>query len=192
MASNSFASVYHHPGLSAKNYEDIASAHRRVEFAQNTLLLEIGKTAREFYVIEQGLFRSFLYDLNGKEVTTAFYCPNDILIESMSLFQRRPSYENFQAISNGVAWKIDYDAFNQLLGEIEGFREWGRSWATNELFTLKQRSINSLTVSATGRYLTLVNERPEIIKYAPLKYIASYLGITDSSLSRIRREIATA
>lgn len=190
MASDFFASVYHGQRLSAKNYEDIACAHTRIEFAQNTLLLEIGKTAKEFYVIEQGLFRSFLYDLNGKEVTTGFYCPNDILIESMSLFQRSPSHENFQAITNGIAWKIDYGAFNQLLEEIEGFREWGRSWATNELFILKQRSINSLTVSATDRYLTLVNERPEIIKYAPLKYIASYLGITDTSLSRIRKGIA--
>src|SRR4051812_43422184 len=134
MAYSFFASVYYHPGLSAKNYEEITNAHTQVEFAQNALLLEIGKTAQEFYVIEKGLFRSYLYDLNGKEVTTGFYCPNDILIESMSLFQRRPSHENFQAISTGLAWKIDFNTFNNLLQKIEGLKEWGRLWATNELF----------------------------------------------------------
>jgi hypothetical protein len=54
---------------------------------------------------------------------------------------------------------------------------------------MKQRSLEMITESATNRYLNLMKEKPDIIKFAPLKQIASYLGITDSSLSRIRREI---
>ena len=185
-----FQKIYNHPLLKKKDYKEICDAHTKIEFSQGALLLENGKIAKEFYIIGKGLFRSFLYDYNGNEITTEFYCPGDILIESFSLFQRIPSKESFQAISEGTAWKIEYDTFQNLLHKIEGFREWGRAWATNQLFILKQRSINVLTISATDRYLNLVKERPTIVMQSPLKYIASYLGITDTSLSRIRKEIS--
>ena len=191
MQTDFFQTIYNNPLFRKEDYEEISKAHTKVEFRQGALLLESGKIAREFYIIENGLFRSFLYDYNGNEITTEFYCRNEILIESFSLFQRTPSKENYQAISDGTAWKIEYDTFQQLLHKVEGFREWGRTWATNQLFFLKQRSIDALTISATDRYLNLIKERPQIIMLSPLKYIASYLGITDTSLSRIRKEIAT-
>lgn len=183
--------MYGHPLISQENYEQLARAHTRTEIPPGTLLLEIGKTAREFYLIEKGLFRSYLYDYNGNEITTGFYCAHQILIESFSFFQRTPSRENFQAVSEGIAWKIGYDSFQQLLQQIDGLREWGRTWATHQLSVLKQRSIDTLTINATDRYLALIKEQPAIILHAPLKHIATYLGITDSSLSRIRREISS-
>lgn len=173
------------------DYELISQAHTRVDFQQGTVVLEIGKTAHEFYIIENGLFRSFLYDYNGNETTTGFYCSKEILIESFSLFQRIPSKENFQALTDAVVWKIEYKNFQELLARVNGLREWGRTWATRQLFVLKQHYINVLTMSATDGYLEIIHERPQIVQQAPLKYIASYLGITDSSLSRIRREIAS-
>ena len=185
-----FQTIYSHALLKKEDYEEISKAHTKIEFPQGTILLENGKIAREFYIIERGLFRSFLYDYNGNEITTEFYCPKDILIESFSLFQRIPSKENYQAISDGTAWKIEYDSFRELLHKVEGIREWGRTWATNQLFVLKQRSIDVLTISATDRYLNLIKERPQIITQSPLKYIASYLGVTDTSLSRIRKDIS--
>ena len=192
MNTDFFEIIYNHPLLKKADYEAISKAHTKIEFQQGSMLLAIGKTAKEFYIIEQGLFRSFLFDYNGNETTTEFYCSKEILIESFSLFQRIPSKENFQAITEAVVWKIEYDRFQELLQKVEGFREWGRTWATSQLFILKQRSINVLTMSATDRYLSLMKERPEVVKLSPLKYIASYLGITDTSLSRIRKDISIA
>jgi CRP-like cAMP-binding protein len=186
-----FRTTYSHPLLKKEDYEQIGRAHTKMELSPGTILLENGKIANAFYVIEKGLFRSFLYDYNGNEITVEFYSPKEILIESFSLFQRIPSKENYQAISDGTVWKIEYAVFQDLLQKVEGFREWGRTWATNQLFVLKQRSIDILTINATDRYLNLVRERPQIIIQSPLKYIASYLGITDTSLSRIRKEIST-
>jgi len=139
-----FEMIYNHPLLKKEDYEKICKAHTKVEFQQGSMLLEIGKIAKEFYIIEKGLFRSFLYDYNGSETTTEFYCPDEILIESLSLFQRMPSKENFQAIADSVVWKIEYETFQELLQNIEGFREWGRTWATSQIFILKQRSIRKL------------------------------------------------
>ena len=125
-----FKTVYNHPSLELTDYDLISEAHTKMSFQQGSLLLEIGKIAHEFYVIEKGLFRSFLYDYNGNETTTGFYCSKEILIESFSLFQRIPSKENFQAISEVVVWKIDYEIFQELLNKVDGLREWGRTWAT--------------------------------------------------------------
>jgi CRP-like cAMP-binding protein len=190
MGPTFFQTIYQHPSLGPSDYKLITDAHRKVHVRRGSLLLEIGKTAHEFYVVEQGLVRSYLYDYTGKETTTGFYCAKEIVIESLSLFQRIPSKENFQAITDVVVWKIEYAIFQELLQQTEGLREWGRTWATSQLFLLKQHAINLLTISAADRYLALIQERPQIIQYAPLKYIASYLGITDTSLSRIRKEIS--
>lgn len=191
MVNNLFNHVYNYPLLSLQNIETIAKAHQKVNVKKGELLLVSGKMANEYYLIEKGLFRSFSLDYNGNEVTTGFYGNNDILIEVSSLFQRIPSQESLQALTDGVVWKIELETFQNLYQTIEGFSEWGRSWMSNQLFQAKQRSLDMLTVSATDRYLKLLQENPEIIQQAPLKHIASYLGVTDSSLSRIRKEIIT-
>jgi CRP-like cAMP-binding protein len=185
-----FKNAYDHPSLRGDEYVLIAQAHTKMEFTEGAMLLEEGKIAQGFYIIERGFLRSFLFDYNGNEITTEYYCSNDILIESFSLFHRAASKENFQALSDGIAWEIKYDRFQQLLSISEGLREWGRNWATNQLYACKQRAIDMLTINATDRYLKLLKERPQIIRQSPLKYIASYLGITDTSLSRIRKDIA--
>ncbi|UOB16097.1 Crp/Fnr family transcriptional regulator [Abyssalbus ytuae] len=185
-----FKNIYNHPSITNNDFKEISSFHKKVEFSKNEIVLNQGKTSNEYYLIEKGVFRSFVYNYNGNEITTGFFCPNEILIEVSSLFQRIPTNENLEALTNGTAWKIEFNDFQKLFHTIEGFREWGRSWMSNELFISKQRSVNMLTQNATQRYLCLITEKPQIIKEAPLKHIASFLGITDTSLSRIRKEIS--
>lgn len=108
MDTDLFTIIYNHPLLKKEDYELISKAHTRLQFQQGSMLLETGKIAKEFYIIEHGLCRSFLFDYNGNETTTEFYCPNEILIESFSLFQRMPAKENFQAITEAIVWKIEY------------------------------------------------------------------------------------
>jgi CRP-like cAMP-binding protein len=133
---------------------------------------------------------SFAYDYNGNDITTDFFCNYDIVIEVLSLFQRIPTTENIQALTDCDCWKLDFDVFQELYHSIPGFSEWGRLWMTNSLFQFKQRSVEMVTISAKERYLQLIKEKPQVILQSPLKNIASYLGITDTSFSRIRKEIS--
>ena len=142
-------------------------------------------------ILVDGLMRSFVHSPNGDEITTGFFCNNDIVIEVSSLFQRIKSDENIEALTDCECWEMEFDVFQQLFHSIEGFSEWGRAWMSGSLFEIKQRSIFMLTEEATTRYQQLISEKPLILKHAPLKYIASYLGITNSSLSRIRKEIVS-
>ena len=71
----------------------------------------------------------------------------------------------------------------------EKYREWGRAHLAKNFFEFKQRSLSMITETATDRYKNLVEINPEIVKKASLKHIASFLGITATSLSRIRKSI---
>lgn len=190
MEANLFQKAYSHPSLNTKDVQEIADAHQKINFNKGELVLECGQTANDYYLIEQGLFRAFVHDYNGNQITTDFCGTGQFLIEVSSLFQRVPTKENMVAMTYGIAWKIKYGDFQELFHRIEGFREWGRAWMSDQLFISKQRSLDQFTKSATERYLMLVKDRPQIITHAPLKHIASYLRITDTSLSRIRKEIA--
>lgn len=190
MDCNSLTQVYRHPLLKESDLEQLAAAHEPVTFEKGEFILREGALANAYYILETGLVRAFVYDFDQNDITTNFVCPGELVIEASSLFQRIPCQENFQALTRCEALKIDFEDFQQLFHTLKGFREWGRAWMAQSLFQLKQRSLSMITDSATDRYLHLLAHQPDIFQNAPLKDIASYLGITDSSLSRIRKETA--
>lgn len=139
-----------------------------------------------------GLIRFYVNDFNGIEITTQFICENEIANEVSSLFQRIPSVQNIQAVTDAVVWKINFNDFQHLYHSMESIREWGREWMSSQLFQSQQRSIEMITQSASSRYLHLIEHRPQIVQQAPLKQIASYLGIADTSPSRIRKDLVSS
>ncbi|WP_246255801.1 Crp/Fnr family transcriptional regulator [Cyclobacterium plantarum] len=182
--------IYAHPGISDADLESIFRAHVKVFFYKGDLILTEGQFSNAYYCLEKGLVRAFARNIDGKDITTGFFSKNEIVIEVASLFLRQPTRENIQALSDCECWMIGYEAFQELFEKIEGFTEWGRTWMSRALLANKQRSLSMITDSATNRYLSLRREQPEVLQVAPLKHIASYLGVTDSSLSRIRKEVA--
>lgn len=181
--------VYDHPLIGAEDLKKIIAAHQKITFQKGNFILEKETTAQNYLILESGLMRSFTYDYSGNDITTDFFCPPDVVIEVLSLFQRVPSQENIQAVTTCVCHKIEFDVFQELYHSIPGFSEWGRLWMTGKLFRFKQRSLKMITTSAKERYENLIKEKPQIVLHSPLKHIASYLGITDTSFSRIRKEI---
>lgn len=182
--------AYQHELIQPQELSKIIDAHKKVIYKKGDFILKQGTIADGYMILENGLMRSFAYDYNGNDITTDFFGNYEIVIEVLSLFQRIPTTENIQALTDCECWKIDFDIFQELYHSIPGFSEWGRLWMTNSLFHFKQRSLEMVTISAKERYLQLIKEKPQVILQSPLKYIASYLGITDTSFSRIRKEIS--
>lgn len=182
--------IYKHPLLTDNDLQKLAAAHEKIIYKKGDLLLKQGEVANEYAIIETGLIRSYVYDYNGNDITTNFFSDNEIVIEVSSLFQRTPSQEVIQAVTDCVCWKIDFTEFQQLYHAIPGFNEWGRAWMANQLFHFKQRSVTIFTHSAMDRYINLIAQKPQILQQAPLMQIATYLGITNSSLSRIRKTVS--
>jgi CRP/FNR family transcriptional regulator, anaerobic regulatory protein len=187
---DTLSNIYRHPDLNSNELQTIFEAHEKVTFKKGDFILKEGKIANEYYCLESGLVRAFAVSTEGNEITTGFFGKDEIVIEVASLFLRVPTKENIHALTDCICWKIDINSFQKLFHEVAGFMEWGRAWMSGVLFFTKQRSLSIITEPATERYLALLKQHPQIIQHAPLKYIASYLGITDTSLSRIRREVS--
>ncbi|MDP9955679.1 CRP-like cAMP-binding protein [Epilithonimonas hungarica] len=181
--------IYQHPAFSEEGLSLIFSKHEKINYKKGDFFLKENEISNDYFVLESGVVRSFVYDINNDDITINFFTINDIIIEASSIFQRIPSIENIQAETDCVVWKISYEDFQELFHSIPALTEWGRAWMSYQLFYLKNRSVEMITKSATERYLSLIEEKPDVLKFAPLKNVASYLGITDTSLSRIRKEI---
>lgn len=190
MKNELLSQVYAHPLIGADELGKIINAHEKISYKKGDYILRKGEISDSYLILESGLMRSFAFDYDGNDITTDFFSDHEIVIEVLSLFQRIPTQENIQALTNCECWEIKYDVFQELFHSIGGFSEWGRLWMTGRLFHFKQRSIEMVTISAKERYLQLLQEKPQIVLKSPLKYIASYLGITDTSFSRIRKEIS--
>lgn len=169
--------------------EKILGQYQRIEFAKHDYLISEGSTANFYYFLEAGFARSYAIDPEGNDVTTKFFSTSDIVIDWHSYFLRTQCRENIQAITPCIAWKITFDDFMKLFS-IEAFRDVGRTRLVTNYFELKNHTVSVIVDPAKERYLNLVKEKPDIVQNVPLKQIATYLGITDTSLSRIRKEIA--
>lgn len=181
--------IFAEQNFEQQDYEKILSQYQRVEFAKNDYLIPEGSQADYYYFMETGFARSYVLDLEGNDITTKFFGPADIVIDWHSYFLKTKCRENTQAITPCVAWKITFENFMKLFS-IEAFREVGRTRLVGHYFELKTHSVSIIADTAKDRYLNLLNSKPDLIQNVPLKQIATYLGITDTSLSRIRKEIA--
>ncbi|MDR2497486.1 MAG: Crp/Fnr family transcriptional regulator [Tannerellaceae bacterium] len=177
--------------LSKEELEVVLPHFKKVSFEKNDYLIEAGKVAGYYWFLDSGFIRSYTFDPEGNDVTTAFYLAGDIVIDWSSFFLRQPTREYMQAAEPCVCWELDYKTFQMLFHSIEAFREQGRATLVGSYFALKERSISMITDLAKDRYLRLIKDKPDIFQHASLKHIATYLGITDTSLSRIRKEIVT-
>lgn len=182
-------SVYASPSISNDGYKVISGAHKRIDFKKGEVILRNGEVAKDYILIRSGILRKYVIDVNGNEVTTKFYSTGDFSMVVSSFFHQLPSSECIVAISDGEGWKISYTDFMGLLKSVKGLGEWGRKRMSNQLFIAEQRLVDIFVKTATERYLELLSDDPELLEKIPLKYLASYLGVTDSSLSRIRKQV---
>ncbi|MHB1921714.1 MAG: Crp/Fnr family transcriptional regulator [Chitinophagaceae bacterium] len=174
--------------MSTAKVEQIVEKFKARKFVRNEYFLKEGAVCKESHFIEEGIMRSFIYNLEGNDVTTAFYSKKMLFSDLLSFFKRLPSRENIQALTNCETWYITYEDMQASFHTIPEYREFGRLHIINHYSILKQRMLSMVQQTAQQRYGDLINSNPEVLQNAPLKHIATFLGITDTSLSRIRKE----
>lgn len=166
--------------------EQVAERFQPAEIERNAYLLKAGAVCHASHFIQSGILRSYAYDLDGNEVTTAFFSASGYATDLLSFFKRTPSREYIQAVTHCRTWWISYEDMQASFHAVPEFREFGRLNIVNQYALLKERMLSNLQEPAEKRYADLIQAHPEILQQVPLKYIASYLGIADTSLSRIR------
>ncbi len=165
----------------------IVNMFNEIDFEKNEFLLKQGKVS-DYYYLAEGFIRAYTYDTNGIETTTYFYTKDHVIFEAASFFLHIPSTEYIQAITPCKVFAVTFEKLNVLFHEVPEFREFARAMLVREFVAYKQRTLAMINKSAEERYANLIATNKEIFQYAQLKHVASYLGMTDTSLSRIRKE----
>jgi CRP-like cAMP-binding protein len=161
-----------------------------VAIEKNEFLFRENKISKETYFLESGFVRSYVLDNEGEEVTTHIFSAPGFVNDFLSFFKQQPSSQNFQSLTACKMWRMTYEQVQTSFHNISEFREFGRMMLVTNYSILNDRMIGMIKDTAETRYLKLLNQHPDIFQNIPLKIIASYLGITDTSLSRIRKELA--
>ena len=155
------------------------------------VVLEEGEVSNQIAFIKKGFMRAY-YEINDGLEVTKYIQPKHLLITSFTSFtSREPSKEYIQALTDCELWVIDYDSMQLLYRKYPKWQEIGRLIMEQIYMNLEKRILSFLTQNAEDRYKSLVKENPRLIHDVPLRYIASMLGITPETLSRIRQKVST-
>lgn len=150
-----------------------------------TVLLEEGKVADRLYLIHKGCLRLFFYN-EGKDITFQFFFEGDFVASFDSLYKRQPSLFFLESIETTEASAIKRDDFYHLIEKTLLLREYYEEKLIERFHVYQQLFLSRIKNTPQQRYEELLKEHPDIIQRVPQHYIASYLGITPVSLSRIR------
>jgi CRP/FNR family transcriptional regulator, anaerobic regulatory protein len=155
------------------------------ELKKKDFLLKAGHVCRNVCFIEKGLLRCF-YTKGDGEVSSWFMKEGDVIISIESFYQQKESYESIQAIEDSLVYFISYTELNYIYRTFPEFNFIGRV-LTEKYYTLWAEQLYALRMQqATERYKWLMDHHPELILRVPAKYIASYLGIDETTLSKIK------
>ncbi len=182
--------VFASSGITQDELNTIIPKYKQVHFNKNDYLIKQGQVEKKYWFIESGFVRSYIIDTDGNDITFNLYASGDVVIDYPSIFFFAPTRENIQALTDCDCWEISFDSFQELFNDISSYREQQRGLLVGSYFALKEHSISLIADEAKERYLRLLKTKPHIIQNVSLKHIATFLGVTDTSLSRIRKEIA--
>jgi CRP-like cAMP-binding protein len=160
----------------------------QVILSKNEFLLTEGKISRHLYFLEQGALRGF-YNADGKEITHWFAFEEDFVTSFHSFTTQEPAVENIQLIEGSVLWCISKETLTDLFNQYHEIERLVRIAYEKYYIRLEERFVNAQFKTATERYEDLLHHRPHILERVPLGYIASYLGISQETLSRIRSKL---
>jgi len=155
-------------------------------FQKDDYLLKERKVS-DYYFLSTGFLRVFTFDTDGNDVTTYFYSQERVVFDAASFFLKLPSTENIQAMTECKVCVTNFEKLNQLFHSVAVFREFGRQMIVQEFVAYKQRTLAMINQSAEMRYLKLIETNKDVFQYAHLNHIASYLGISERTLNRVRQ-----
>jgi CRP-like cAMP-binding protein len=171
--------------LPADSAERLTELSTRKEFRSGDTIFRIGKTYRDVYLIAEGALRAY-HPSDGEQRNFWFGFEGDSLFSEVGITLGEPSPETVETMEYSVLYHIDYDALRLLCQQDIAVSNWWNNVLATELARVAHRLITFTSMNASERYRQLLLESPHILQRVPLIHIASYLGVTPQSLSRIR------
>ncbi|MBS0031592.1 Crp/Fnr family transcriptional regulator [Chitinophaga sp. 22321] len=171
--------------LSPESKNVFAGIMTKRELPKGTQLLTAGQVCRHIFYIEKGLARTY-YIKDGKDVTDWISVEQTFSVSIVSFITGKPDIRNIELLEAATIWEIGADDIQHLYDHHHEIERLGRLLVSQGLVQMQQRFDDLHFSTARERYLNLITMHPTIIQRAPLGMVASYLGITQETLSRIR------
>lgn len=158
---------------------------QKMEFPKKHILLKKGKVCSHLYFIEKGLARNF-FEEEDKELTNDIVLEGELLVSFSSFISRTASLETIELLEDSVLYAIQYDDLQTLYNTFPIMERIGRMIAEHHYNSLAMKTYRLKFSNSSERYQYLFKNKIEIVKRVPIGIIASYLGMSIETLSRIR------
>jgi CRP-like cAMP-binding protein len=172
-----------------ENFEKLMLAISFREIAPGTILLSEGEVATKLFFVVRGCLRTYFIKEDGKDITAQFFVEDQIVASFESATTGTPSRAYIEAIEDSIVGSIPLKALELILNKSTVMREEFSRFLMKRLVYYMERCSSYILDNPEKRYLNLLKDSPELVARLPKQYIASYLGITPVSLSRIRSRL---
>lgn len=171
--------------LPEESLRELLSHMTEYHFGKGDTIVKEGERNTNFYILKKGIWRSY-YMMDGTESSLWFAGTGEIAFSSWGYVNNEISLVNIESVNESTAYCIAKSALEELFNQSIELANFGRKVFEQEVLLIDGYTVAYGTPSAKERYLTLMEENPELLQDVPLKHLASYLYITPQSLSRIR------
>ena len=159
-----------------------------VSYPKGYRVLENGKIEKDIFFIKKGIVRAFTL-MDGKDITFWIGKEGATIVSMKGYVNEEPGYETMELMEDSIMYVLSRKKLQDLFLQDLHIANWGRRYAEMELLAAEERLISMLSVIASERYSELLKNNPDLLQRVPLGSIATYLGITQTSLSRIRAKV---
>lgn len=189
---HSFVHEIYHDDLSFTEEEItfIASKYKKVTFNKGEIVLRVNEKVDHQYFVFDGCLRTYLISKLGKEHTIQFAIKSWWISDYIGYFSETKSVLFIECIENAILYKISRDDVEEIYTQIPKVEHFIRKKLERSFISFQKRILANLSQSAKERYLNFTHDYPNIEQHVKNYHIASYLGITTESLSRIRTDIS--
>lgn len=175
--------------LTEDEIDDFIQFFKSKKINKANFFIKEGEICQEIAFIVSGTFRSFYISKQGEEITSCIKFPGCLMTAYSSFISGESTFVNMQAITSSELLIVQKKVMDDLTANNLNWMKFSKIIAEQNFIELEKRAFQFQVDNALERYSDLVKDHPEIIQCIPLQYVASYLGITQRHLSRIRKEL---
>lgn len=178
--------------LSNDEFESLKSFFIPKKLRKRQYLLNAGDVCQYICFVEKGLLRSFSTDNNANEHVVQFALEGWWISDMGSFLSGDEAVYNIEALEDAELLLLSRRAMDDMLHQLPKMERYFRLLMQNNIVVLQRRIVGTLSLSAEEKYKRMMKLYPDILQRSPQQYVASFLGITPETLSRVRKQVSSA